>query len=341
MYKCSKCLAPLTELDVGFYQNLHPHTNPKDCSCFKCTAGNGMYSDIQKAEAEPKIIKLHKRALVATIIPFLFLLIGFALENADGLLSGIGVLFIVLSYASAIISIFYIPSRIAKIVTFFGYEPSLSYAGGSPYESTMESDGTIKTEKVTDYSYSGGVKFYHVILFFTYAIWSIPHLIYLCINAKKHFRLRMKYPHQAIDAYYLVRNQITRLEITNDHIKWLYNTKRKYQDEVEKIKSKYLVLGPTVIENEIKRTNYLPAAFIKSERQKYILVEDKYIGSRKNTFYVLHKSNCNDITGKIIYDNFFIYSETADWLSEWHDTKVDQATIDRIPAYKKFFNIHT
>lgn len=303
-YKCS-CRRLLTEFDLGFERNLLGSSDPESCTCIICRAKKAIEA-INKAKIKRKNIVFCLISILLTLA-FIFLFIKVEenpYEYDDRISSFCTVLGVVTVFCWLCCDIF--------VVKSFGIEESDLVAVGSHFESKIQTDGTIKTEKVTEYS-GGGEGLYVIFLFLSFPLWIIPYFLYLLLSY--YPALYDKCPKEVLDAYNKTNKEVQTVKISPSEQREYKNKKKEYYEKVNKIRERYSAYGKEYVQSKI---NEIPLPYLTKTigTTIYYIIE---IDPRQNMAFLLYNEGYGacDISGKIVQNNYFVCYDESRWQEIW------------------------
>ena len=316
MYKCERCGRPLNEFDVGFSERLSEVGGNRECKCFRCTTGKSANEFGRKLG---KIIPFRIEyidALKGTLVLLLLMIVATLLSTIDVGLSMFGGLI------NIICILVFIIMWIATTLELAGAGSGELRETGEHYETTLNSDGTIVTKKVTEYSDSGSALELLCLLgaLLTPVLYPI---IYLMTRIFKPYfgtsKMLKKYPRPVIDAYNYTYNA-TKHAKTSETVFLEYRGKiEKNNKKINDIQKKYSIMGENAV-NEQLRKICPPIVSVNAGGEKYVIahfVEDRF----DYRCYLIRKNSIGEIEGKVVMNDYFVCSDTNDWREDW-------ATID-------------
>ena len=191
------------------------------------------------------------------------------------------------------------------------------------YESTIDSRGTITTQKVDGMYVSGGTKsnaFWLFIAGIFFSQWSIFHLIHILSKPRK---LKRKFSDIAVEAYISARKTCSRRTHIESDKKANDSRRKMNRQMLDKVTNRYRVLGDEELNRRLAEVQTLPL-LAHVDRKPVFLAHssDRY----HNFDFVLCPSEEYGVEGKILYGDHFIYMddiERKNWRSIWAANGVD------------------
>ena len=195
---------------------------------------------------------------------------------------------------------------------------------GYHYESTIDSNGTVNTKKVNDYSRGSDNFLSQAFKFITFPYWFVFHFVYVLIRSRNY--LKKVCPQQAIYAYKAAHEQTTKYMLsTKERVE--YSAKlEKYKRDVENIRNKNRVLGESEV-IRLLRDFQMPTYYLHMNNKVFICVEEKTIyrfRNNKDAKLVLYKNDNDEIEYKILIGQadsmYMVFDEQAKiGLQDWRD----------------------
>lgn len=328
MQRCSKCNQPLNEFDVSFHQALFKKKDTVGCKCLHCGTSNAMKEAIHLKELGAKqwfgkTFWLHFIPLAFTA---LFIIAGIEDRWRWNALMSLGLIGMLISYLFCGIAVFLMISKEG--------EWGDSYVTGHHYESSISSNGTIVTKQVNDYS--GDEKEVWILLVFLFGYWAIclPHWIWRGIKcAIYRKRLREACPNGFLEAYEAAISKHRKTTISKERINAYHNAQKRYDTDVKKVEDNYGFMGEAEVQ---KRKDAIdpPKVFLQTEVQRYLLV--KYVEWNGIKGYLLYKDKTGKVCGKIVINNFPLYSTSPNWQTEWDELDGAGSAEKAVETYGQF-----
>ena len=318
MQKCSSCGTPLNEFDVSFHQALFKKKDTNGCKCLHCGTSNAMKDAIRLKELGlrqwfGKTFWLHFIPLAFTAL----CIIGGIADN-DGLTYG-GLIGAFFSY------------MICGVIMACSVGDGDLYVVGHHYESSVSSSGTIVTKRVDEYSGGSCANFFF--LFFYWAI-CLPHWIIRGIKcAIYRKKLRDACPDGFWDAYEAAVRKHRKTTIPKERVNAYHNAQSRYNGDIKKVEDNYGFMGDAEVQ---KRKDYIkpPRVSVQAEERRYLLV--KYEANSNIKAYLLYRDNAGKICGKIVINNYSLYTTTPNWQADWDELNGAGSAEKALKDYSNF-----
>ena len=330
MLRCSKCHRPLTEFELAFHAKARSNSTVQT-QCWCCSGASAAFQGKSFFDRSLQI----KCCWIGYAI-FAFGMILYGLSSQSSLGQQIGpILAIFVSGIIPSISIFFFSKKYD--------DPNerhydTSYSSSSYYESRINGQGNIITEKVNTSSSSTNnnwsdwktkplvVQIIFIIYGFTFLwaffpIWGLPYIIYTTVKSKPNH-----IPPHVFNAY-KEAFETTKTPITFHHkVKFLLNREKLTQTQKKKDSDFFNQYRPSQ-----ENSPAFPYAFVKKEGTSYMIVDYKNI--LYGVSFVLQREQNGKIYHKMITQSSFVVAEEDNWKEDWKNEGAKEDVINNINRY--------